>query len=512
MELILIIGAVVVFFYFKAKFKQGYEQGKVESAAKLAKEGYKPWGKSWGQEYGSAYFMTPEQIHDAGIGYLGQSFGDRLHNYKVDFLMLGATFFKEQMSANTFEQPGHLLTLAPTRSGKGVGLVVPNLLTYEGTVIVNDIKGENHAITARRRRVMKQEVLKFAPFDDDSHCWNPFDEIDNGEDAWEDARTLAELLIASNSNGDEFWQNEARNLLSGVILYVHTSKPKDERNIATVRHLLTQGKEETEELLAEMGMSKETLVQRASDAFSRADDKVKANIFSTLNEQMSIWDSPRLQKIMGSSDINFKAAKEKPTSIFFCIPPDRLSSYSTVVRLFMGLALNSMTKNQTKPDIPVLFMLDEFPALGRVKAVEEGIAFLAGYGVRLWLFAQDLKQLAHAYGEKTQSIVANCAVKQFFGVADYETAKLASHMCGDTTIPTISYSSDNGVLLENGGASFAGGSRPLLSPDEIMSREPHLQLIFYQGQKPVSGRRLNYLEEQMFVNENGPIFDPNPFH
>ena len=179
----------------------------------------------------------------------------------------------------------------------------------------------------------------------------------------------------------------------------------------------------------------------------------------------------------------------------------------------MGMAALEMKRTRKKPEQPVLFMIDEFPAMGRMRVVEEEIAYLAGYGVNLWLFAQDLKQIATIYGDKAQSIIANCAVKQFFGVSDIETAQFVSMMCGETSIPSISYSSEQGLSIKNGNRTLSSGARPLLTTNEVMSLDKDTQLLFFQGQQVVIAGKMNYLIDPLFKgSDQTPIYKDNPFH
>jgi len=501
--------AIYLFFQMQSGYREGYQRGQAQAIAK----GAKPWGKPIGFTYGRAYIMTPEQIVEAGIGLAPDEFKRRMVEKERRFLLLGQTVWNKQEAVNTFEGDAHLLTIAPTRSGKGVASVIPNLLFYTGSMVVNDIKGENYAVTADWRRQMGQRVLKFAPFDDDSDCWNPFDLIEEGDEAWEDARTFAELIIVERGGQEDFWNNEARNFLSGVILYMQTELPEEERIMWTLRHLLTQEKEEFELLLAKMAACETIQVQRAATALLQSDDKVRTGIMSTINSHMGIWDSPRLQRMMAKNTYRLPRMLLEPMTVYFSIPPGRLDSYAPVIRLFMGSLVKHFSGYNMKGDYPVLFMLDEFPALGRIKGIEEGMAYMAGYGINFWLFAQDLKQLAATYGDKAQSIISNCAVKQFFGAADVETAQLISLMCGETTIPSISYSNERGLTVNNGSMTLSSGARPLFTPNEIMSAHQDRQLLFYRGQQVISAGKINYLRDGIFKGRDGtPIYNDNPFH
>jgi len=277
--------------------------------------------------------------------------------------------------------------------------------------------------------------------------------------------------------------------------------------------LLTQNEAEFLETLNDMIECGNTNVERAANVMWRADDKVREGILSTLDSHLSFLDSKKLVSYTMKSTFSFKQLKEEAFSIYLIMPPERLRTYAPFVRLFMGMAALEMKRTRQKPELPVLFMIDEFPAMGRMRLVEDEIAYLAGYGVNLWLFAQDLKQIATIYGDKAQSIIANCAVKQFFGVSDYETAQLVSLMCGETSIPSISYSNEQGLTVKKGNQTLSSGARPLFTPNEIMSSEPSQQFIFSQGQQVILARKLNYLTDPLFKDEDQKqIYENNPFH
>jgi len=515
-----VVSVIVIFGKFvgtslRTTYNDSYNQAKRQGLAQRAAQGEKPFGAPWEQSFGSAYFMVPEQMVAAGIAFTQEDFKERISaNAPKTFRLLGHSSFNNQSAINVLARDGHILTIAPTRSGKGVSAVIPNLMTYTGSMVVNDVKGENYAVTANWRRRMGHRVLRFAPFENDTDFWNPFDLIDDDdEDAWEEVRTFAELLLPERTQNEEFWNNEARNLLAGVILHMHLTLPEEERTMWQLRHLLTQDNTGLDDLLTEMETSDNALTQRAASTFLRADVKVRDGIMSTLNSHMGIWDSPRLKHMMSKNSYRLPKMLFEPMTVYFSIPPGKLDAYAPVIRLFMGMLAKHFSSYTGRCDYPVLFMLDEFPALGRMKIVEEGITYLAGYGINFWLFAQDLKQLAATYGEKAESIIANCAVKQFFGVADYETAQLVSHMCGETTIPSISYSGESGVTLKGANLTANSGGRPLLTPNEAMNLPEGMQLLFYQGQQVVGATKANYLTDDLFKDaEQMPLYDENPFH
>jgi len=516
-----VIGYVI---YFIAKMVQGWnegrERGRHQRIAQAVQRGDKPVGKPFGQAYGSAYLMAPAQIRENGVGLSPDEMFRSRRTGELGYLYLGEVNYyprgpKGPMEAAfpALEGPGHAITIAPTRSGKGTCAVIPNLLNYDGSVVVNDIKGENYAVTAIWRNAIDHEVYKLAPFDDDSASWNVFDTLEDSDDPWDDARHMAELLIADAPGKDEFWSNGARNLLTGLILYIHETASPDQRTLAHLRHLLTQDQEDFELTLAEMVNCDSKIAARSANVFQRHDTKVQGGILSTLDSELSFLDSDRLARCTGDSDFNLKDLKEKKTDIFFIIPPERLRTYAPFIRLFMGMAMLEMKRTKTKPKFPVLFMLDEFPALGRMKVIEDEITYLAGYDVRLWFFAQDLQQIASIYGDKVQSIIANCKVKQFFRVADNETAKLVSAMCGNTTVPNISVSSSHSVNVDTTGMSMGHNARPLFDPNEVMNLSEGRQLIFFQGQQPILAVKTPYYEaDAFFVHEGQKLYNENPYH
>lgn len=507
--------------YFIYSLVQGWEQGRAQgrqvAQAKAIERGEKPVGKPFGQAYGSAYLMHPRQISQNGLGFTIEKLQEKCQRLDMGFLLFGDVQYRKGNQVDhamvAFEGPGHVMTIAPTRSGKGTCAVIPNILLYRGSIVVNDIKGENYAVTKIMRESSEHDVYKFAPFDDYSASWNPFDAFGEAEDAWDDARHMAELLITDSPGKDPFWNNGARNILTGLILHIAETAPAEKRNLSHLRDLLTQGQEEFEEMLAEMASEGSKIVARSANVFLRADSKVQSGILSTLDSELSFLDSERLARCTQTSDFHFRELKEKLTDVFLVIPPERLSTYAPFIRLFMGMAMLEMKRTKTKPDFPVLFMLDEFPALGRMKVIEEEITYLAGYDVKLWMFAQDLQQLASIYGDKVQSIIANCKVKQFFKVSDIETAKLVSAMCGNTTAPVISVSESSSVNVETKGTSMSGSARPLYDPNEVMNLAEGFQLIFFQGEQPILCVMTPYYQNDSLFKYNGqPIYSKNPYH
>ncbi|CCQ74252.1 conserved protein of unknown function [Magnetospira sp. QH-2] len=217
---------------------------------------------------------------------------------------------------------------------------------------------------------------------------------------------------------------------------------------------------------------------------------------------MGIWDSPRLERIMGRSDFEFQDLKREQLSLYLCIPAARLAVYAPVLRVFFGIAISELQKSKGDRNYPVVLFMDEFPQLGRIKVLEDNVALLAGFGVRLWLFAQDLAQIKTHYGDMAQSIIANSDCKMFFGTSDMDTAKMVSELCGTMTVPVESFGQAEQTGMASGPGSknqnYAYTGQPLMAPQEVMAMDKTEQLVFFNGEQPVLGYKDPYMGHPFF--------------
>ena len=457
-----------------------------------------------------------------------------------------------------FPDAGHLLTLAPTRTGKGVSQIIPNLLFYAGSCLVVDIKGENHAVTAEHRANMfpGSKVIKFAPFDADTARYNPLDFIrtnpSNGPTSFtfDDTRLVSEMLLPSKSNKEEYWDIEARNLLTSLLLYVvckyRISDPR--RTIKSVIDLLFADPDfETGDTgiqrmcmdLAEFGdeISYRPLMALAHSLLEH-DDKVRNNIVSTCRAGMQIWLSDRLISATSVSDFHFADLKKSmcrpiehnpaPTTIYVIIPPEYLKEYRSVIRLMVGLAAVELTRSpswsniegwNSQPPCPVMFLLDEFPSLGYMEPIANGLAYLAGYGVQIWTYAQNIGQLKQIYGEAWQNFPANAGATTFFGVNDPDTADYIDRLLGETQEYLHHYqaqgyrsvgSSSSGYSAVYGSSSTSTNLESLenrtnhrftrhkiASSAEIRAIPEELQLVFIRNKPPILANKLPYYKFEL---------------
>jgi type IV secretion system protein VirD4 len=371
---------------------------------------------------------------------------------------------------------GHIVTVAPTRSGKGVGAVIPNLLLYPGSIVVTDPKGENYAVTAARRRALGHRVLAYDPFhviasEDDRASYNPLDHV-KGVD---DARLVADMLVVPDGRNEPFWEEEARALLVGLILHARAS-------LVTVRGYLTLSAREFRGLLAEMAASKNANVRRAAAQIGQKSPRERSAVLSTAQSHTHFLDSPAMIQALGETR---RPGGGTETTTYLILPPERIDGYQRWLRLMIGSMLNLITRQRRAQR--VLFLLDEFAHLGRMRPVEQGISLVGGYGVGFWLLIQDLAQLRAIYGENWSTFLANAEVLQAFGINDYETAEHLSRLAGETTVE-------------------ARGRR-LITADEIRRLAPDLQMLFLRGHAPIAARRVSYLRDRAFrgLAETNPL-------
>src|SRR5262249_33161513 len=310
---------------------------------------------------------------------------------------------------------GHVLTVAPTRSGKGVSCVIPNLLDHQGSALVTDPKGENYAVTATWRRRAGHDVFALDPFGlvDQHASYNPLDLVDiSSADAVDDARMLADMLVLSEGKeaGDQsFWNEEARGLLTGLLLHVASDPRPEFRTLTEVRDLLTQPPDSFRTLLTKMSESNaaNSLVARAAARLLQKADRERSGVISTAQSHTHFLDSPRMKRVLGSSSFDFAALKRDPTSVYLVLPTERIYSYARWLRLMIACGLLAVTRTRGQPRERVLFLLDEFAHLRRMQPVQRDIGLAGGYGVRFWLVLQDLSQLRSTYGDTWQTFLAN---------------------------------------------------------------------------------------------------------
>jgi type IV secretion system protein VirD4 len=465
-----------------------------------------------------AYIRWRLPAHETGTAHGTAHFADRVELTRAGLLGADGLYVgRWQNKPLRAMTDRHLCTLAPTRSGKGVAAIIPNLLTYPGSAIVIDPKGEAAAITARRRREMGQAVYIVDPFGitgAQSARFNPLANL-TGEspDLVEDAAILAQALVPESQGDDNHWLNEGRALLAGLILHVATTEPTAMRHLGQVRKLLTQPPAPFAAMLATMAESQAAsgLVARAAARIMQKSEREKSSVLSTAQAQTHILDSPRLAQNMAASDFNFGDLKAQGATVYIVLPADKLVAFGRWLRLVVSQAIVELVRKSGRPKRPVLFILDEFAALGYLEPVETAMGLLAGYGVQLWPILQDLSQLRDLYPHRWPTFLGNAGVVQAFGCAETTTAEWLSSRLGNRTVATrqqsMSGAAVGGVGMDHYSQSVGVVSRPLLTPDELMRLPAESEILLMPGHAPALVGKLAYFRDKEYAG----LFDANPW-
>lgn len=419
--------------------------------------------------------------------------------------------------------PGHLLTFAPTRTGKGVGVVLPNLLTADRAVLCVDPKGENARIAARARsRFGPVHVLD--PFEvsgQPTAAYNPLAALDPfGTDLAEDAALIAEALVYDPPEhiSEAHWNEEAKALIAGLILRVVTHPPPDGPTLAAVRDLLTTAPERFAATLKAMQASPaaDGLVARAANRHLGKADREAAGVLSAAQRHTHFLDSRRITNSLARSDFTFEDLRDRRASVFLVLPPERLGAHARWLRLLVAQALHTLARTPSAGHgrtnhAPVLFLLDEFATLGRLEPLAQAYGLMAGYGVQLWAILQDLHQLKALYGERHGTFLANAAITQVFNVADIDTAQWVSRTLGVTTETFLahgtSYNEGSTSSLKGGSSSSGEGQswseqrvrRDLVTPDEVLRLPENWMLLLRPGHNPLIAGKVRHYADREFA-------------
>jgi type IV secretion system protein VirD4 len=404
-------------------------------------------------------------------------------------ILLGTVMHPDGKGAAGFlhwDDDGHLMTLAPTRSGKAITTIVPNLLRYQGSCVVLDPKGELYASTSKWRSTLGP-VYRIAPFDTGAdpataqfprHGYNPLAHIRSQAEA----RALAELMFPKDPKGQEFFSDDAVSFLTGLILLVLDDAPPHLRNIGTLRQMTAASVERLREsILPRMRQSvRATVREAAENVLGKSLATGLPNLRDTLNSKLALWSDEALIKATDRDEVDFASLKDQTATVYVTVPFELLKPYAPFVKVLLKGALDAMLRNPRQPDIPVLFILDEFLALGSFPEFRDAIRTHASAGVRLWFFLQDLGSLQEFYPGTGWWSFFNCSVKQFFGTDDHFTAELIGKDIGQQTVAYRATNAGANVSASMGGEGSAGVNfssgesvnflgRALLNLDEVVA-------------------------------------------
>jgi type IV secretion system protein VirD4 len=440
--------------------------------------------------YGSARWATPSEIRAAG---LAAPDGVVLGKFERDFLR--------------HDGPEHVLCFAPTRSGKGVGLVVPTLLTWPGSCIVHDIKGENWTLTSGFRS-RHGRVLLFDPTNAKSAAYNPLLEVRRGEWEVRDVQNVADVLVDPEGSLERrnHWEKTSHALLVGAILHVLYAEP--DKTLAGVAGFLSDPKCPIEATLRAMMTTAHlgeagphpVIASAARELLNKSENE-RSGVLSTAMSFLGLYRDPVVAKVTDHCDWRIRDLVEgdQTATLYLVVPPSDISRTKPLVRLILNQIGRRLTEDlQVKGRRHrLLLMLDEFPALGRLDFFESALAFMAGYGLKSFLIAQSLNQIEKAYGANN-SILDNCHVRVCFATNDERTAKRVSDALGTATEMRAmkNYAGHRlspwlGHLM----VSRQETARPLLTPGEVMQLPPGDELVLVSGVPPIRARKARYYED-----------------
>lgn len=453
--------------------------------------GFWPFGKRAIrlQTLGDAHFADEEEIRAAGLlnddGIrLGLYYGERVF---APFARVRGVEFRDglfvcRQEVLRYKGDAHLITVAPTRSGKSRDILIPALLEYPGSCIVIDPKGQLAAVTRAQRERMGQKVIVLNPFNlisdkiGKTAHYNPMALLDPGSKAFgADCAKMAEAIVVHGGDSDSHWTDSARGLVSGIIGHLAATGRRDEQNLAMVRDIIA-GQDDV--LVA---FAKEAA--KAGNSFNRqklarfANEKAQnwgelSSIISNARTQTDFLGIETIADNVKRSDFRFDVLKSSATTVYLVLPGEYLDTCGKWFRLIVASALHELWRGP-KGTYPVLAILDEFAQLGRLTVIENAMAMAAGYGLQLWPILQDLTQLKKHYGESWETFLSGAEIQQFFGPRDQTTADYISKRSGVTTVVTHSESAGSSMSWSAGQTQ-----QPLLHPHNASGLGQYESIIF----------------------------------
>ncbi|GAB4166598.1 MAG: type IV secretory system conjugative DNA transfer family protein [Rickettsiaceae bacterium] len=399
----------------------------------------------------------------------------------------------------------HALLFAPTGSGKGVGFVIPNLLFWDHSVVVHDIKLENHQLTSGWRAKQGQEVYVWEPSNPDgiTHCYNPIDWVSSKPGQMvDDVQKISNLILPEK----DFWNNEARSLFLGVVLYLIADDTKVKSFGEVVRTM------RSDDVVYNLAVVLDTLGEVIHPvaymniaAFLQKADKERSGVVSTLNSSLELWANPLIDTATASSDFNIMEFKKKRTTVYVGLTPDNIQRLQKLMQVFYQQATEFLSRKipDTKEEpYGVMFLMDEFPTLGKMEQFKAGIAYFRGYRVRLFLIIQDTQQLKGTYEDAgMNSFLSNSTYRITFAANNYETANLISQLCGNKTVEQTSYNKplffDLNVSTRTQNVSNV--QRALLLPQEVIQLPRDDQIVLIESFPPIRSKKIKYYEDKFFT-------------
>ncbi|MCA0049240.1 conjugal transfer protein TraG [Mesorhizobium sp. B283B1A] len=464
--------------------------------------------------YGSSRWATTQEIVTAGL-----------------FRPAGVFLGKLKDRYLRHDGPEHVMAFAPTRSGKGVGLVVPTLLSWTGSAVIHDIKGENWQLTSGWRSKFSYCLL-FNPTDPRSARYNPLLEVRKGPQEVRDVQNIADILVDPEGALDRrnHWEKTSHSLLVGAVL--HVLYAEEEKTLARVATFLSDPQRSFSATLQRMMTTNHLgtpdkpevhpVVASAARELLNKSENERSGVLSTAMSFLGLYRDPTVAAATSTCDwriVDLMDA-ERPISLYLVVPPSDISRTKPLVRLILNQIGRRLTERlEGDPSRSrkhrLLMMLDEFPALGRLDFFETALAFMAGYGIRAYLIAQSLNQISKAYGENS-AILDNCHVRIAFSSNDERTAKRISDALGTATeLRSMRNYAGHRLApwLSHVMVSRQETARPLLTPGEVMQLPQTDELVLISGLPPLRVQKLRYYEDRNFTERvlPSPVLRDSPY-
>lgn len=405
--------------------------------------------------------------------------------------------------------PEHVMVFAPTRSGKGVGTVIPTLLNWRESVVAYDIKKELWTLTAGWRRQFSR-CWCFEPTSRESVRFNPLLEIRRGDNEVRDTQNVADILVDPDGRGEkrDHWKLSALNLLVGTILHVLYAEP--DKSLTGVAQFLSNPDLPLVDSFHKMLLTQHlgdrahpVVAQCAREMLDKSENEL-AGIVSTAKTCVNLYNDPLISRNTTASDFRIADLMngDAPVSLYLVVPPSDIDRTRPLVRLVLNQIGRRLTERMEfgadrAYKHRLLFLLDEFPSLGRLEFFQTQLAYLAGYGIKAFLIAQSLNQLEATYGQHN-SILDNCHIRMTYTANDDRTAKRISDLVGTATHVKVQRSYSGGRLFRNVSESEQEHGRPLLTPDEVLRLPFEDAILLVGGSPPYRARKIMYYLDRRF--------------
>ncbi|WP_136417583.1 GNAT family N-acetyltransferase [Herbaspirillum sp. ST 5-3] len=456
------------------------------------------WRKKSSDLFGKARFADMDDIQQEK---LDAKKGLVLGKFKNELLRLGGYEF--------------VLLAAPTRTGKGVGFCIPNLLQFQDSAVVLDIKGENYNLTSEfRRRYMDNEIVYFNPFSENTKRWNPLSYVSaNPSFRANDLMAIATIIYPVNEK-DPFWSDAAKNLFVGLgLLVLETPElPK------TIGEILRQGSGKgnsietyLQHVLAVRAAGPNPLSNACRDALGRflgSGETALKGIVATFSASLTPFANDVIDKATSGDDFDLRDVRKKKMTIYLHIPAGEILQAAFIINLFFSQLINENVKElpEQNPDLKYqcLLLMDEFTAMGKVAIIAKGVGYMAGYNMRLAIVIQDKTQLESAYGkEDAHNIVSNMGAVIYFTPSQIQEAEEYSKMIGNDTVISDSMQRAKGTLFGIKGSSgdsktASYQSRAVMLPQELLQMPKDQELVVRSGIPVIKAEKIRYFEDKFF--------------